>query len=330
MLALRVAHLSIAARSTVATRLDPLLVRDVSFTLESGKVLALVGESGSGKSLTAKALLGLLPQNLYLQNGAIEIDNHALQDATERQWQALRGREIAMISQNPMNAFNPTMSIGKQLEEVLAVGGIKGRYNVSLQRDQLLAAVGLKPELSKAYSFEMSGGMLQRAMIAMSLAANPKVLVSDEVTTALDVITQQHITTLLAELVENRAMAMLFISHDLGLVAQVADEVAVMYAGEIVERGAVSDVLKSPRHPYTQDLLAATPQRLPIHPRNSAPVLQPIPGSLPKPQHRITHCVFSPRCRQAMRICHRQVPPNQSDQSGHCWNCWMGVNKTHA
>jgi peptide/nickel transport system ATP-binding protein len=255
----------------------PYAVDGVSFDLVSGKILCVVGESGSGKSMCAHALMGLLPDNVIPEAGAIEFDGQNLLTLDEEAWLALRGRRIAMVFQEPMTALNPLMRIGDQIAEMFEAHNLltaKARKQKALG---LLREVGLpNPEQTiRAYPHQLSGGQRQRAMIAMALALEPAVLVADEPTTALDVTTQAQILKLIRDLQRRRNMAVMFITHDFGVVADIADRVVVLQHGKVVEQGAADDVLLRPQHPYTRALLAAVPtmqppQRAPLLDRNKA------------------------------------------------------------
>ncbi len=234
------------------------ILRDVSFALERGRVLGLVGESGSGKSMTALSIMRLLPRGAHL-SGRVALEGRALGALTERQMCDVRGREVAMIFQEPMTALNPVQTIGDQVAETLLVHGVAGRAEALARAKDRLARVGLAPDrfpLSR-YPFELSGGQRQRVCIALAVALRPKLLIADEPTTALDVTTQARILSLVTELVAEEGMACLFITHDLGVVAEMADEIAVMQAGRIVERTAPAALPGGLRHPYARSLFAA-------------------------------------------------------------------------
>ena len=273
---LKIDNLRIAFRLGGDRRSVP--VRGISFEIpEKGRV-ALVGESGCGKSLTALAIGGLVDRAEI--SGTIE------------------GRpRIAYIFQNPMQSLNPVMRVGKQIEEAIPPGGSASSPPLRIQ--SLLSSVGLPPETARKYPCEMSGGQQQRVMIAMALAAEPDLLIADEPTTALDVTTQQEVLDLIARIASERGMAVLLITHNLGLVARYSEFVNVMYAGEIVERGPVRTVLRNPRHPYTQGLLAAVPR---LDAPKDAP-LADIPGTVPPPTDWPTGCAFHPRCPKARPAC---------------------------
>ncbi|MCB5189686.1 ABC transporter ATP-binding protein [Methylobacillus arboreus] len=252
---LRIEHLTITPKSEPGH----LLVNNVSFALETGKTTCIVGESGSGKSLTALAVMGLLSDQLQLKSGAIHFKGHDIAHASNVQLRKIRGREIGMIFQEPMTSLNPVLTVGYQIGESLTQhlkltgAALKSRVAGLLQQ------VGIPPERAGSYPDELSGGQRQRVMIAMSIACEPAMLIADEPTTALDVTVQAQILKLLDDLKTRMNMGMLFITHDFGVVADIADNVVVMFRGEIVESGPVQDVLQHPQHPYTRALLDCVP-----------------------------------------------------------------------
>ena len=253
---------------TIAPAADPqrLLVNDVSFALSPGKTTCIVGESGSGKSLSALAIMGLLPSALKRQAGHVIFQGNDLTTYSSTQMQDIRGKRIGMIFQEPMTSLNPVLNVGFQIGESLAVHlGLSGKALKS-KVAALLEQVGIPPERASSYPDELSGGQRQRVMIAMSIACEPAMLIADEPTTALDVTVQAQILSLLAELKQRMNMGMLFITHDFGVVADIADDVVVMFRGQVVESGPVSDVLGHPRHPYTQALLACVPDAAGLKP----------------------------------------------------------------
>ncbi|HEY7986315.1 MAG TPA: ABC transporter ATP-binding protein [Methylophilaceae bacterium] len=246
---------------TVAPSANPqrLLVNNVSFTLQSGKTICIVGESGSGKSLTALTIMGLLSPALKRTGGSVSFQGKELTGLSNEQMSDIRGKRIGMIFQEPMTSLNPVLTVGYQIGESLAYHlGLGGRALKS-RIEALLLQVGIPPERANAYPDELSGGQRQRVMIAMSIACEPAMLIADEPTTALDVTVQAQILALLAELKSRMNMGMLFITHDFGVVADIADDVVVMFRGEIVETGPVQQVLEDPRHPYTKALLDCVP-----------------------------------------------------------------------
>jgi oligopeptide/dipeptide ABC transporter ATP-binding protein len=290
-------------------------VQGVSLSLAEGRTLGLVGESGSGKSVTTKALMRLLPGSAMLlpetrirfqdRSGAVvEVEKLA---PNARALRALRGGEIGMIFQEPMASFSPVYTIGNQMCEAIRLHkGLKGRAARELAIE-MLAKVGLSDPATRVdqYAFELSGGMRQRAVIAMALSASPRLLIADEPTTALDVTIQAQVLDLMRSLQRELGMSMIFITHDLGVIAQIAQDVAVMYLGTIVERGPVRDVLKDPQHPYTRGLLQAIPSLDRLSRR-----LHPVPGDIPSPSARPKGCPFHTRCAEMQPgLCDVTVPP---------------------
>lgn len=239
--------------------LQRLLVNNVSFSLQAGKTTCIVGESGSGKSLTALAVMGLLSNALVRTSGSIRFQDQNLTSLSNTQMSAIRGKQIGMIFQEPMTSLNPVLTVGYQIGESLSLHlGLRGSA-LQTRIAQLLESVGIPAERARAYPDELSGGQRQRVMIAMSIACEPRMLIADEPTTALDVTVQAQILALLDELKQRMNMGMLFITHDFGVVADIADDVVVMFRGEIVESGSVGAVLGAPRHPYTRALLDCIP-----------------------------------------------------------------------
>ncbi len=294
-------------------------VDDVSFTLERGAVLGIVGESGSGKSMLALSLLGLLPSKARIESGQALLGGKDLCALSERELRSVRGRRIGMIFQEPLTSFDPLYTIGDQIAESLRRHSGLGSKQARVQAVDLLSTVGIpRPELAyDEYPFQFSGGMRQRAMIAMALAPDPELLIADEPTTALDVTIQAQILELLKQLQRERGIAVLFISHNLGVIAEIADEVMVMYGGQVMERTEVERLFDTPAHPYTQSLLEARPalDRAPSR-------LRAIPGQVPSLESRPAGCPFHPRCGRALAICTRERPPVSilgSDQEAACW-----------
>ncbi len=252
---LRVDQLSIAP----ASNLQRLLVNNVSFSLQAGKTTCIVGESGSGKSLTALSVMGLLASSLVCTSGSIRFHEQELTRLSNAEMSSVRGKQIGMIFQEPMTSLNPVLTVGYQIGESLALHlGLSGKA-LQAKVAQLLESVGIPAERARAYPDEMSGGQRQRVMIAMAIACEPALLIADEPTTALDVTVQAQILALLDELKQRMNMGMLFITHDFGVVADIADDVVVMFRGEIVETGPVAQVMGEARHPYTRALLDCIP-----------------------------------------------------------------------
>jgi len=287
-------------------------VDDVSFTLEAGEVMGLVGESGSGKSVTAKSLMKLnagnahygenTKINLHLEDGTVDV----MSLKTSKELKVIRGGAISMIFQEPMASFAPAITIGDQMVEQLQIHTDMNAKRATEVSIEMLDRVGISDASTrfKQYAFELSGGMRQRAMIAMALSTKPKLLIADEPTTALDVTIQAQVIDLMKDLVKDFGMGIVFITHDLGVIAQTADKVAVMYLGRLVEQGAVRDVIRNPSHPYTKGLLDALPSLDDL----DTP-LKAIPGDIPSPLERPSGCVFNTRCSAKIGdICSAKAP----------------------
>lgn len=281
-------------------------VRGVTFHLKKGETLALVGESGSGKSVSMKAINRVLPHNTMYEKGEIIYDGKDLLKLSESEMESIRGRKIAMIFQDPMTSLNPTMNVGRQIAESILVHEKMPEKDALAQAIELLKMVGIRnPEESwKNYPHQFSGGMRQRVMIALALACKPDILIADEPTTALDVTIQSQILDLIDDLKKKLNMSVIFITHDLGVVAHVADEVAVMYAGRIVEIGTAEEVFYNPQHPYTWGLICSMPT-LDTHDES----LYSIPGAPPNLLHVPKGDAFAPRNAYAMPIDYEQQPP---------------------
>jgi peptide/nickel transport system ATP-binding protein len=304
-------------------------VRQVDLTLTPGKTLALVGESGCGKSVTARAVLRLLDKNANIPRGSIlfEPAGEAATDIVKLKQDSLplrkiRGNQISMIFQEPMSSLSPVHTIGDQIDEMMVIHeGLKPKQ-ARERTVALLDQVGIPGarERADAYPFQLSGGLRQRAMIAMALACTPQLLIADEPTTALDVTTQAQILDLLRQLQADFGMAMLFITHDLGVVAEIADEVAVMYLGDVVEQGSVFDVFAAPKHPYTQALMSSIPKMA----RKADRVrLSPIKGTVPAPKDRPVGCAFTSRCPYAFEPCATVRPERTDVGNGHHARCHL-------
>ena len=270
-------------------------VENISLSLDQGKVLGIVGESGSGKSVTAKSIMQLNPGNtFYNDNAEIILDNENVLKFTSKQdLKKIRGGKVSMIFQEPMASFAPAIKIGVQMvEQLLIHKNIKKKEAKSISIN-MLQRVGIADAEKRfnQYAFELSGGMRQRAMIAMALSTMPKLLLADEPTTALDVTIQAQVINLIKDIIQEYQMGVIFITHDLGVIAQIADDVAVMYLGSVVEKGPVNKILKNPKHPYTKGLLEALPDV-----NNLDEPLKPIPGNIPSPLDRPSACVFRTRC----------------------------------
>lgn len=295
-------------------------VRDVSFSLGKGETLAIVGESGSGKSVTSKSIMRLLAKSAKIKNGSIRFEGKELASLPEKQMQGIRGKEISMIFQDPMTSLNPTMTIGRQITEVLRKHRNMGRGEAAKRAVELLNQVGIpNPEKRlKQYPHQLSGGMRQRVVIAIALACNPKVIIADEPTTALDVTIQAQILELMNRLQQQMETSIILITHDLGVVAHMASRVAVMYAGKIVETGTVDEIFYEPKHPYTWGLLASMPK---LHEKSEE--LLAIPGTPPDLSDPPKGCPFAARCPYTMEICYEQMPSYTEHSGTHQAACWL-------
>ncbi|HEY0919852.1 ABC transporter ATP-binding protein [Devosia sp.] len=302
-------------------------VNGVTLTVGAGETLAIVGESGSGKSVTGLTVMRLLGRTTARVVGGSITFNTAAGEAvdllalSEKAMSDVRGRDIAMIFQDPMSSLNPVFTVGDQVAEPIRVHKGVSRREAHRQAVELLAQVGISdPEQRiKAYPHELSGGMRQRVMIAMALACDPRLLIADEPTTALDVTIQAQIIDLLRRLQQERGMSMVFVTHDLKLVGEIADRVAVMYASEVVEEGRVDDVLAHPRHPYTRALLDCIPSRRDSAGNRRTP--QPIPGTMPNPLAPPSGCRFHARCVHARPQCLERDPPLETVADQHVTRC---------
>ncbi len=293
-------------------------VQGVSFDLAAGRTLGVVGESGCGKTLTALALLGLIPAPGRLTGGSIRFAGSELTALPEAELVALRGNRISMIFQEPMSALNPVMTIGAQIAEAFRLHRTLSRRQAREASVEALQGVGMPDagERARAYPHQLSGGMRQRAMIAMALACAPQLLIADEATTALDTTIQAQILELLIERQQALGMAILFISHNLGVISEIADEVLVMYAGRVVERAPAADLFERPGHPYTQALLASLPGGTLRGQR-----LVAIPGAVPDPLAPLPGCAFHARCRLAHEACLAGPPALTDRGAGRATAC---------
>ncbi|KJE29034.1 MULTISPECIES: ABC transporter ATP-binding protein [Geobacillus] len=295
-------------------------VRGVSFSVRKGETLCIVGESGCGKSITSLSIMRLLPNNGTIESGSIEFAGRDLVKLSKEELRRIRGNEISMIFQEPMTALNPVFTVGYQLREPLMLHQKLSKREAHERSIELLKQVGIPfPEKRmKQYPHELSGGMRQRVMIAMALACHPSLLIADEPTTALDVTIQAQILDLINELKQKLNMAVILITHDMGVVAEMADRVMVMYAGEKVEEGDVESIFANPRHPYTKGLLKSVPSV-----DDEEYSLEPIPGTLPSLHERIDGCRFHPRCPFATDQCRTAPPPEKTISASHSVRCWL-------
>ena len=295
-------------------------IRKFSLDLYKGETVVIVGESGSGKSVVTKSCLGLLDKNGEIVGGSIMYDGREISKySTEKQWQSIRGKEIALVMQNPMTALNPLMKVGKQIHEALMMGGALTKEEAKAEAINLLTRVGIHdaPRRYNSYPHELSGGQRQRVMIAIACALRPKVLICDEPTTALDVTIQNQILKLLKELKDEFNMSILFITHDLGVVANIADRIAVMYAGQVVEFGLCDEIFHDPKHPYTWALLSAMPQL-----GKKGEPLPSIEGTPPNRTKKIVGDAFAPRNKRALKIDFIDEPPLTMVSDTHGAKTW--------
>ena len=292
---------------------------DVSLEVRRGEALALIGESGSGKSVTVLAVTGLLGRGGAINRGRVLLHGQDITHLSERERrrQGLLGRRIGMIFQNPSRALDPVFTIGQQLNEALSLTGLTGKAALRKRGAEWLRHVGL-PDPEEAldrYPHQLSGGQRQRAMIAIALASEPELLIADEPTTALDVTIQAQVLNLIRRLQRELNLALVLVTHDFGVVAAMADRVAVMYAGEVVETGGVAEIIHAPRHPYTRALLASIPTGVP------GARISALPGSVPLAAAMPSGCRFHPRCPIALDRCAREVPKLELDPDGHLMRC---------
>jgi oligopeptide/dipeptide ABC transporter ATP-binding protein len=296
------------------------IVRQVSFDVAPGEAVGIVGETGSGKTLSMLAVMGLLPPTVRRTGGQIRFEGLDLGALRPRELRRLRGRELAMVYQDPATSLNPLMTIGDQIEEALSAHGVR-RPQARTRVHEALAQVGIPdPErTARAYPHQFSGGMRQRAMIATALVLSPKLLIADEPTTALDVTIQQQILALVRRLQDETGMAIVWITHDLGVVARLVDRVVVMYAGHVVEQAPTRELFRRPQHPYTAGLLASLPN--PLDP--SRPPLAQIAGTPPDATQAPAGCPFHDRCPQAIERCVSERPPLTARAGGSAAACWV-------
>jgi len=306
-------------------------VDGVSFHVDEGETLAIVGESGCGKSVTANSILRLIPEPPGRIAGVIRFQGTDLLKLSERAMRAIRGNDISMIFQEPMTSLNPVLTVGRQLGETLRLHQGLDKRAAEGRAIEMLALVGIPEPRRRVreYPHQMSGGMRQRVMIAMALACNPKLLIADEPTTALDVTIQAQILELMADLKRKVGAAIVLITHDLGVVAEVAERVMVMYAGRKVEEASVKQLFRSPRHPYTQGLLGAVP-KLGSSLTGTDTKLAEIPGQVPSLKERIPGCVFASRCALATEMCRQLAPALEAKAPGHVAACHYAAREAVA
>ena len=292
-------------------------VNDVSLQLEKGKTLGLVGETGAGKTTTAKAVMRLIPQPPgVIKDGKINVCGHDMLNLDKKTLSQIRGNELSMIFQDPMTALNPVLTVGEQIAESILLHEHVSRSEANKKAAALLEVVGIPGSRAGDYPHQFSGGMKQRVVIALALACNPKLLIADEPTTALDVTIQAQVLELMRKIRDDYQMSMIMITHDLGIVAEICDDVAVMYAGRIVERGTLREVFENTRHPYTEGLFNSLPD---ITNRKAA--LKPIPGMMPDPSNLPKGCAFAPRCQYATAKCHEERPQEYTISETHSVMC---------
>jgi peptide/nickel transport system ATP-binding protein len=306
-------------------------VDGVSFAVERGETVAIVGESGCGKSVTANSILRLIPQPPGKIAGQIRFEGADLLARSERAMRTIRGNHISMVFQEPMTSLNPVLTVGGQIAETLRLHQRLGRKAIQERAVEMLSLVGIAEPRRRAgeYPHQLSGGMRQRVMIAIALACNPKLLIADEPTTALDVTIQAQILDLMADLKKRVGAAIILITHDLGVVAEIAERVIVMYAGRKVEEAAVADLFRTPRHPYTQGLLAAVP-KIGSSLAGAGAKLAEIPGVVPSLKERIAGCVFADRCALARDVCRHLAPALEEKAAGHFAACHFAQSETVA
>jgi peptide/nickel transport system ATP-binding protein/oligopeptide transport system ATP-binding protein len=323
LLSVRALRVSFATEDGVVRAVD-----DVSFGLAKGEVLAIVGESGSGKSVTAQTLLGLTRAPNAVIAGSVSFRDRDLTGLSDEEWQTVRGEHVAMVFQDPMTSLNPVYRVGEQIVEMIRAHRDVSRAEAQTRAIELLRSVGIpNPERRiRDYPHEFSGGMRQRVMIAMALSLEPEILIADEPTTALDVTIQAQILRLIDGLNTERDLAVLLITHDLGVVAEVADRVLVMYAGQVVEDATVEEIFYDPQHPYTWGLFGSlAPLDQPSHTR-----LPQIAGSPPSLLDPPSGCRFAPRCPHAFDRCAEPPPLTEGAGGGHLDRCWLDLSEKRA
>ncbi|MFR3366052.1 MAG: ABC transporter ATP-binding protein [Gallintestinimicrobium sp.] len=297
-------------------------VNGVTFNLEKGKILGIVGESGSGKSVTAYSIMRILEKNGRITEGKILYKGQDIAEFSEKQMREFRGKCCSIIFQDPMTSLNPVFTVGNQLKEAIELHTDRKGKEAEARAIEMLTLVGVnEPEKRvKQYPYELSGGMRQRVMIAMALACEPDILIADEPTTALDVTIQAQILELMQSLQKKLGMAIIIVTHDLGVIADMCDEIIVMYGGRVCERGTAEDIFYRPHHEYTKGLLRSIPNVDRIGEK-----LIPIPGTPINLLNMPKGCAFCPRCEEAMKICIEEQPPEMQMPDGHFASCWLNV-----
>lgn len=292
-------------------------VNNISFRLKKGEVLGLVGETGAGKTTTALGIMGLLPPKVgHVIQGKIELDGENLFDKSEREMRNIRGKKISMIFQDPMTALNPVKTVGEQISEVVLLHNRCSKAEALKRAQDMLAMVGIVPERYKDYPHQFSGGMKQRIVIAIALACEPELLIADEPTTALDVTIQAQILDMMRSLQKKQGTSMILITHDLGVVAEMCDHCAVMYAGELVEYGTVEEIFDNPKHPYTKALYQSIPSL-----DKDVDRLHVVPGMVTDPSNLPEYCSFADRCEAKCDLCEKADPKMIRLNEEHCVKC---------
>jgi oligopeptide/dipeptide ABC transporter ATP-binding protein len=307
-------------RVGMQTEFGDLAILDrVSFQIREQETIALVGESGCGKSMTALSIMGLLPRNVRVLSGSVMFGGTDLTAASNQELNKIRGKDIAMIFQEPMTSLNPSYTIGNQLSESLKIHTNLGKNEIKERVMEILAQVRIPDPKGKmkAYPHELSGGMRQRVMIAMALTCNPKLLIADEPTTALDVTIQAQVLDLLSELQEQYKMAVMLITHDLGVVAETCQKAIVMYAGQVIEEASVEELFEKPLHPYTRGLMQSAPRL--GKPKQKLHVIE---GAVPDIRNMPKGCRFNPRCEMATHLCREEEPQIEEQGKGRRVRCW--------
>ena len=295
-------------------------VNGVNLTLKKGETLGLVGETGAGKTTTALSILRLLPDRIgEIKSGSILLDGEEITKISEAEMRNIRGNKVSMIFQDPMTSLNPILPVGQQIGEAVLLHTDLNKEEREKRVDEMLTAVGLQPSRKNEYPHQFSGGMKQRIVIAIALACNPELLLADEPTTALDVTIQSQVLQMMNDLKKRFNTGMILITHDLGVVAQTCDKVAIMYAGHIVENGTVQDIYESAQHhPYTVGLFHSIPEM-----NKDSNRLAPIPGLMPDPMIRQERCSFSDRCPKCSERCRREKPGNYTVSNSHTISCFL-------